>query len=187
MLSQPMLGGILLVPLDIITNASGVSPWRDFRLELKEAFIQSMKEALQWYKISSSYEGESENDSLFPGEQVNILIGFSENIRGNVVFGLSRSTASRIATLIGEPEEAESDDKGRDELGKVAKFVVELAIGKSQITNAVGLSPPMVITGDDIYAMISHKRTTRLSFLLDGEKVSVSYHIESGRPSSGRR
>lgn len=155
-------------------------------MELKEAFIQSMKEALQWYKISSSYEGESENDSLFPGEQVNILIGFSENIRGNVVFGLSRSTASRIASLNGEPAEAESDD-ARDELGKVAKFVVELAIGKSQIANAVGLSPPMVITGDDIYAMISHKRTTRLNFLLDGERVNVSYHIESGRPGSARR
>lgn len=152
-------------------------------MELKEAFVQSMKEALQWYKISSNYDGESEDDSLSSSEQVNILIGFSENIRGNVVFGLSRSTASHIAALIGDEPRAELGD----ELGRVAKFVVELAIGKSQLTNVVGLSPPMVITGDNIRAMISHKGTTRLSFSLNGEAVHIFYHIEGGRPNPAHR
>lgn len=153
-------------------------------MEIKEALTQAMQEVCRLYMLKSELRGEAVKSSLCSTEPINVLIGFSMSLRGNVVFGFNKSAAMKLVSVINGVENAAFDAKTKSSLGEFARFTLDLAISKSQMVKTVSLSPPIIVTGENIFLMIGQVKTVQLAFGLDEDLVSVSYYLEQGSKSS---
>ena len=147
-------------------------------MEIKEAFIHSVTEVFPLFKMRPQFKYAEDKDLLSSADQVNILNSFSQTLRGNIVFGFSRSQALKIASLVKGMEVQSFDGEAKNAIGEIVTLAVKVAISKFKVVNSINISPPVVVMGDNIFLMISRVKTTKLVFQLDEDLLSVAYCIE---------
>ncbi len=145
---------------------------------LKKAFIQSVSEVFPLFQMQPQYKEEMEDKFLTSAEDVNVLISFSHTLEGNIVFGFKKSRALKVASLVKGLDFSNLDQEAKSALGEIATLVSNLAIGKFQVVNTINISPPILISGDHIFLMISRVKTTKLYFELGDDRFSISYCVE---------
>lgn len=148
-------------------------------MEIKEAFIRSVIEVFSLFRMKAQFLQEEEQSFLSSADQVNILNSFSHALKGNIVFGFSRSRALKIASLSKGQEVFNFDMEAKNAIGELTTLAMNLAISKFKAVNSIYISPPVLITGDEVFLMISGVKTTKLLFQLNNEDLlSVAYCIE---------
>ncbi len=147
-------------------------------MEIKDAFIQSITEFFPLFKMKPQFKYEAEEKLLSSADQVNVLNSFSQTLQGNIIFGFSKERALKIASLArGEMTEV-FDKDAKNAIGEITTFIVNLAISKYKAINLINISPPVVISGNEVFLMISRAKTTKLVFQLDDDIFSMTYYIE---------
>lgn len=147
-------------------------------MKIKDAFVKSVQELFTLFNVSPQFIREEESEFLSSTDQVNILNSFSHTLKGNVVFGLSKSRALKMASLSIGREIETFNAEAKKTISDITTFAVNLAIGKFRVVNSIYISPPVLITGDNLFSMISRVKTTKLVFQLNEDFLSVAYCIE---------
>lgn len=148
-------------------------------MELKEAINRSVQEIFTMLNLKPELKQETEEASLTSASEINALVGFNYSLKGNIVLALNKNAALTItAAMTGENPSA-VDFKVKNTVGDVAKLVTDLALGKLNINNSIYYTPtPTVISGENVFLLISRTRSERLSFQINNAEFSIAYSLE---------
>lgn len=148
-------------------------------MDIKKALIDAIGEVLYQFGMNPLYIGESEEEKLASAHPVNILIGLSVGIRGNIVLGLTEVTALKIVSaMMGGTAANGLDDISKSALAEFTNMVLGSAIAKLNSSVKVDYSPPTVVVGKKLFLMISRLKAYKLTFELDEYLYDLSFCIE---------
>ena len=148
-------------------------------MELKEALCQSVKEIFTMLNLRPELKEVLEEPALTSAAEVNALIGFNYSIKGNVVFALDKTTARQVAAAMTGADPGGDDSKVKNAIGDVAKLVTDLALGKLKINSSIYFTPPpTLVTGEDVFLLISRTQAKRLLFQINNAEFSIAYSLE---------
>ncbi|MCF7934785.1 MAG: chemotaxis protein CheX [Synergistales bacterium] len=132
-------------------------------MQLGEALATAATEMFPMFGLQPDLSGEMQQQSLNSANPVNILVGLTDGVRGNVVLGLNRKVACAVVSgMMGGAEVNELDAMGKSALAELTNMYVGSAIQKVEAELPIQLSPPTVVTGNRLFLMISRVPATVL-------------------------
>ena len=148
-------------------------------MELKEAICRSVQEIFTMLNFRPELKQVIEEPSLTSASEVNALVGFNYSIKGNIVFALDKNTARQVTAAMTGSDPGEDDSKVKNSIGDVAKIVTDLALGKMNINSSIYYTPaPTLVTGENVFLLISRTQSKRLSFQIDNAEFSIAYSLD---------
>jgi len=148
-------------------------------INLKECLIQTCDELFPKYKLDHSYAGEMSDKTLNSGDPVNLLVGLSKGVDGNIVFGMSKEAAFQIVTTLLNIEEIFTlDNSTRNALSKFVSSICKKTAYKLETEKPIDISSPTLITGERICLMISNTPAQKVFFNINGNRFNIAYSIE---------
>ena len=119
-------------------------------------------------------------DKLMATMEVTTLVGLSDDLRGNVIYCMSEDTAKNTASIMmmGMPVE-EFDEMAQSAISEMANMVTANASTafSSQGIN-VSISPPTLITGENVTVMVSQVRTLAIEVLTGAGIIEINVGLE---------
>jgi CheY-specific phosphatase CheX len=148
-------------------------------MELKEALYRSVQEIFKMINLKTELIQEIKEPSLTSVSDINAVIGFNYSIKGNIVFALDKNSALTItAAMIGDSSGG-TDSKIKNAVGDMAKLIADLALGKLNINSSIYFTPPpTLVTGENVFLLISRTKTERLLFRINDAQFSIAYSLE---------
>lgn len=149
-------------------------------MNLKEALYRSILEIFAMIDLQPELKQEVEEHSLTSASEINALVGFNYVIKGNVVLALDKQAALKITAAMTGTDPGQDAAKVKSAIGDMAKLVTDLALGKMKISSAIYFTPPpTLITGEDVFLLISRTRSERLKFEINGgAEFSIAYSLD---------
>jgi chemotaxis protein CheX len=120
--------------------------------ELADPFQLAVSELLQSFLGCEVEHGDwSQRPSMFTSREISVLLGVSGQVRGQVIYGMSRAVALQVATtMIGMPQE-NVDEMVVSAIGELANMISANAIMRlAQCGYDCDLTPPSVILGSNV-------------------------------------
>lgn len=143
-------------------------------MDIKLALIEAMVEISQMFGLNISFKEELQEGHQFVGEEVNILIGLTDGIKGNVIMGFKQTTAASIvSSMMGGIEIKEIDFMAKSALGELANMTLGSTIMKLNSEEIINLSPPTVAVGSNMYLSVSGNTSTKFVFKLNEDTFNV--------------
>jgi chemotaxis protein CheX len=143
-------------------------------MDIRSSIIEALVEIFQMFGLNISFKEEVQEGHQFTGEQVNILIGLTDGIKGNVIMGFKKDTAANIVSaMMGGMEVKEFDFMAKSALGELANMTLGSALMKLKSESIINLSPPTVAVGDDMYLSVSGSNSTRFVFDLNKDPINL--------------
>lgn len=148
-------------------------------MDIRNAIIESMVEIFQMFGLNISLKEEIEEGHQFSGEQVNVLIGLADGIKGNAIMVFKKHSASKIVSaMMGGMEVKEFDFMAQSALGELANMTLGSAIMKLRSDTTINLSPPTVAVGEGMLLTVSGDNATKFVFNLNEDMFSVILSAE---------
>jgi CheY-specific phosphatase CheX len=151
-------------------------------MELRESFIQAVSDVLPIFKLRPLYQYTKEEKFLSSANQINILNSFSHALQGNIVFGFSKARALKVAATMKGALIQTLDNEAKNIIGEITTLTLNVAMSRYKAIHSIAISPPVFISGENVFLMISRVQTTKLVFQLDGDNdlLSIAYYVEQG-------
>jgi CheY-specific phosphatase CheX len=147
-------------------------------MELQEALWRSVQEVFTMINLNPELKQVVEEPSLTSASEVNALVGFNYSIKGNIVFALDKNIARQVTTVMTGVDPGGDDSKVKNAIGDVAKLITDLALGKLKINNSIYFTPPpTLVTGEDVFLLISRTKSKRLLFQINNAEFSIAYSL----------
>jgi CheY-specific phosphatase CheX len=147
-------------------------------MELQEALWRSVQEVFTMINLNPELKQVVEEPSLTSASEVNALVGFNYSIKGNIVFALDKNIARQVTTVMTGVDPGWDDSKVKNAIGDVAKLITDLALGKLKINNSIYFTPPpTLVTGEDVFLLISRTKSKRLLFQINNAEFSIAYSL----------
>ncbi len=148
-------------------------------MEFKEALCHSVQEIFTMMNLHPELKHEAEELSLTSASEINAVVGFNYSFKGNIVFALDKNVALMITASMTGEEVNVVDSKVKNTVGDLAKLVTDLALGKMNINSSIYFTPPpTLVTGEDLFLLISRTRSERLAFRINNAEFSIAYSLE---------
>jgi len=148
-------------------------------MELKEAIYRSVQEIFAMLNLKPELKQVIEEPSLTSAAEVNALVGFNYSIKGNIVFALDKNTARRVTAAMTGTDPGADESKVKNTISDVAKLVTDLALGKLNINSSIYFTPPpTLVTGENVFLLISRTQAKRLLFQTTNLEFSIAYSLE---------
>lgn len=148
-------------------------------MELQEALWRSVQEVFTMINLNPELKQVVEEPSLTSASEVNALVGFNYSIKGNIVFALDKNIARQVTTVMTGVDPGGDDSKVKNAIGDVAKLITDLALGKLKINNSIYFTPPpTLVTGEDVFLLISRTKSKRLLFQINNAEFSIAYSLD---------
>ena len=148
-------------------------------MELKEALYRAVQEIFAMLNLKPELTQEIMESSLTSVSDINAVVGFNYTIKGNIVFAFDKNIASMITVAMTGEKAEEFDSKIKNAVRDLAKIVTDLALGKLNINSSIYFTPPpTLVTGENIFLLISRTRSERLSFRINNAEFSIAYSLE---------
>lgn len=143
-------------------------------MEINKSIIEAVTEMFQMFGLNTSLIEEVEESHQFSGDEVNVLIGLADGLKGNIVLGFKRATAlSIVSAMMGGMEVSDLDFMSKSALGELANMTIGSAIMKLMWSEVINLSPPTVVMGEDMTLTLSGNNSTRIKFNLNNEIFNI--------------
>lgn len=146
-------------------------------MEIKEAFVKAVLEVFSLYGIEGDFTGTVE-ENLLKTNDVNVMISFGQNPKGKAIFGLSRNRVLDIASAMLGQEVETLDAASKNVIGEFVTFVTSLAIGKTAVMGSMYFSAPVIVTGSNVYLMVSRQKTVQLVFQMHDDEMYLTFCLE---------
>jgi CheY-specific phosphatase CheX len=146
-------------------------------MELREAFIKAVLEVYALYTIQGEFKQIAE-ENMLATHDVNVMISFAPNPKGKVICGFSRKGALQIAAAMLGREVLSLDTAAYNAMGEFITFITSLAIGKTAVIGSMYFSVPVIVTGTNVYLMISRQKSSQLVFQMPDDEMLLAYCIE---------
>lgn len=148
-------------------------------INLARTFVNVFDEMLAYLDIEHKFMCEVPESSLNSGEPVNVLIGITGDMEGNIMFGYAPETAKDItAKLLGIKELSQFDNFAEAALADFCAEFCKRFIQMTKIEYNLVSSYPSYASGDNMYAMISKVPSKKLFFKINGKKFNMAYNLE---------
>jgi len=114
---------------------------------------------------------------------VTVIIGMTKDIRGNVAYNLSETTAMAIAsTMMGGMPVIQFDDLPQSAISELVNMVTaNAAIQFEQMGIQVDISPPSLVVGTDFRARLLQEKFLVIEMLADGQLLQLNLALENAR------
>jgi chemotaxis protein CheX len=144
-------------------------------------FLQALFEVLPAIGLTRVEKGRIHvKDNLVGTMDVTTLVGLSDDIRGNVTYGMSQETARQTASamMMGMPVEV-LDAMARSAIAELANMVTANASTLfSRQGHRVNISPPTMITGENVMVMVSQVQTITIEVNTDAGTIELNVGLE---------
>lgn len=148
-------------------------------MDLTDNIIEACNNTFPIFGFEIEFKEENQVEKLKSSEEVNLLIGLSNGLQGNLVISFSQETAlSIISVMMGGMEVSSIDDMGKSALGEMANMIAGSAITGISSEKVIDLSPPTIAIAKYMYIMISNIQSTSLEFQLADKPLYLAYAIE---------
>jgi chemotaxis protein CheX len=147
-------------------------------MEIKESFNSAVIELAEGFGLSTKFQREEIESALSSANQVNVLIGLTKGLKGNLLLGMKKNTALKIASAMIGSEVLELDDLSESAISEFMNTLVGMGLGNYESDIPIDFSSPTLIIGEGMFLMISRVATAKLLFKLDGETFFISVSIE---------
>ena len=148
-------------------------------MDLKTALISASQEIFSAYGMNPEFQGEIEETQLSSANQVNILIGLSGGLKGNIVVGFKKPSALKLVSkMMGGMEVTSFSDFAKSALGEATNMLSGSAIIKLNHPVVINLSPPTIVTGERIFLIISRVKSNKLTFKAGDDIFNIAFCIE---------
>lgn len=148
-------------------------------IELGTSLKEACNELLTMFGIENEVVEEREEDKLRSSKEINIVLGLTGDIKGNLLLGVSKNITLKIVScMMGGMEFSDVDDIVISGISEFANMLGGTTITKLQTENFIDLSPPTVITSEGETVFISQYKTYKIIFSVNGERLTVSYCIK---------
>jgi chemotaxis protein CheX len=124
---------------------------------------------------------ELPESSLNSGEEVNVLTGVTQGFNGSIVLGMPQKAACKLAgKMMGGREITTLDSMAKSAVCELTNMLVAKIANHagSQMQIVVDISPPTLITGEDMFMMISRTPSKKVFFKLGDTKFNIAYALE---------
>ena len=146
---------------------------------LVDICVNVFKSLLGYLQIDHKFMTEVPESSLNSGEPVNVLIGITGDLEGNIMLGYTPETAKLIAQkMAGSKEIDEMDIYSKSALVDFSSEFARRAIVLASQKYKLSASNASFAAGDDMYAMISKVPSKKLFFKIEGEKFNIAYNLD---------
>lgn len=120
-------------------------------------------------------------DKFVESKGVTVLLGLTDEIRGNVAYNMTEETAKKIAStmMMGMPV-AEMDEMAQSAISEMTNMVTgNAAINFEKLGMKVDISPPSLIVGDSFRAKVSDTKYLKIELLIDSVVIEVNIGLGS--------
>jgi len=135
---------------------------------------QSVTDTLSMFGLGIDHKSTEDSARLTSNEEVSLVLGFHGDLKGSIVFGMPRKTATTISSIM--TGSLEFDFMAKSALSELSNMIAGSAVSKS--TPFMNLSPPTFVSGKNMYLLISKVKSTALSFSINDDPFTVSFSIE---------
>jgi len=143
-------------------------------VEFGEFLSTALMETLSMFGLRVERNSTIVSETLSSSSDVNVVLGFTGDARGSIVIALPKKTASAISTIMIGSEEVNTMAKSA--FAELSNMIAGAAISKS--TGLMNLTPPSVVTGENISLMISRVKSTNMEFNLNGSPLTIAFALE---------
>ena len=145
-------------------------------------FIEALTSVLPQLGFQSIVRGGlNVKEQFVESKGVTILIGLTNQVRGNVAYNMSESTAKKFAStmMMGMPVEI-MDDMAQSAISELVNMVTaNAAISFEKTGLLVDISPPSLVVGTNFRAKLSNSKFIVLEMMIDSEVVEVNIGLEN--------
>ncbi|HHU63031.1 MAG TPA: chemotaxis protein CheX [Clostridiales bacterium] len=146
-----------------------------------DIFLTALESVLSQFGFGGvTLNKESTKDQLFIDRDFTVVIGITGDVKGNIAYSFSSDTARKLvsAMMMGAPVET-MDDMAMSAAGELFNMVTANALTLFEKQGkAAAVSLPFVLSGGDIYAIISTVETTALEVDAGGNELELNIAIE---------
>ena len=149
--------------------------------KMVKPFIDAVVSVLPMLGLTDIKRGNvAVKDKLATAKDVTVLIGLSQDIRGNVAYGLSEECARNIAsTMMGGMPVPEFDEMAQSAISELVNMVTaNAATNLESLGKIVNISPPTLVTGENIKARISQVQTLAIEFITPAGSIELNVGLE---------
>lgn len=149
-------------------------------VNLNEFVKSALAEVLLMFNIENEFLEEKEEDKLELKHELNVILGVTGSVKGNLTVSLSRPAALRIASkMMGGMEVLALDEMSTSAVCEFANMLGGTTISKIQSQGLIDMSPPTLIMSKGEVTVISKTKAHSMKFSVAGEGVVVSYAVQS--------
>lgn len=144
-------------------------------------FIDAMLSVLPMLGLTEIKRGNvAVKENLATAQEITVLIGLSQDIRGNVAYSLSEECAKKIAsTMMGGMSVSEFDEMAKSAISELVNMVTaNAATNLESLGKVVNISPPTLVTGKNITARISQVQTLAVEFITPVGIIELNVGLE---------
>lgn len=143
-------------------------------------FIESLTKVLEQYGISDSTVGTLEKkERMQVTLDVTAVIGLVGDIKGNVAYSLSQDTAKAIVSrMMMGATVTEFDSIVLSAIGELSNMITGMAsVYLSNMGVNIDISPPSIISGEDIYFIISAVQSIAVNLDTQAGRIEVNIEV----------
>ena len=125
--------------------------------------------------------GISVKEQFVFSKGVTILIGMTNQIRGNIAYNMTEETARKIAStmMMGMPVES-MDDMAQSAISEMVNMITaNAAINFEKMGMLVDISPPSLILGPNFKAKVSNSKFLVMEIKVNDELVELNIGLDS--------
>jgi chemotaxis protein CheX len=150
-------------------------------IEYINSFISGLMNVSGMLGIGSlERTGLTKKEKLQTEQDVNIIIGITGGLQGNVVLSMYEATARNIASIMmgGMPVE-QFDFIPRSAICELSNMIAGNSVSNLEQTGVlVNLTPPTLINGKSLVSMISQVETIVVQFNTDAGSIELNVALE---------
>lgn len=125
--------------------------------------------------------GLNVKEQFVQSKGITILIGMTNQVRGNVAYNMTEAAAKKFAStmMMGMPVET-LDDMAQSAISELVNMVTaNAAISFEKAGILVDISPPSLVVGSNFKAKLSNGKYIVLEMVVDSEVVEINIGLEN--------
>lgn len=148
-------------------------------MNITRALVDTTIEVLHVYGLLPVFKGEFCCESLILAEDINVVMGVSGALKGNMVVTVKKNDAMGIvSSMFGGNGWNEDDNMLKSAIGELLNIIAGNAFSKVGTASAIHISPPAVVTGENIRIFINRIKSSKLAFKMDNYQLDIAYSFE---------
>lgn len=115
-------------------------------------------------------------DQFMESKGVTVLVGLTDDMRGNVAYNMTEDTAKKIAStmMMGMPV-AEMDEMAQSAISELTNMVTgNAATNFAKYQLKVDISPPTLVVGSDFKAKVSSSKFIVVEMIIDSLPIELN-------------
>lgn len=144
-------------------------------------FVEGLVETLEQFSISGLEKKQLQlKKNLFLDHELNIIIGLTDDMEGNIGFSMTKSTAlSIVSAMMGGMEVEDLDDLSLSALSELTNMIAAAAtirLDSNGIT--VDITPPTLVMGVEMVMIISQVQTVSVDIISPIGSMQINVGLE---------